>query len=610
MKPLFAGLVALAVAVPASAELPEGNWRLSQHSTPLSDSRLLVLKVETKDGKPTAAVSDSMKQVMARGQEPTPVEVKVTEFKVDGDNVTLSATVAGQPLEFEGALDAKDKKTVYGSIDNGRLVTRARLTMQDDGKLAPFNAADRPKAPEPYAAAQKLNSAALQLQFRAQQAKDPNDRAELTAEIKKARAEADEKAPPLLRETVDKHADTPFAIDAAMQLLRGVAKTNPKPPEVDKWVNLIAADAARYGPRFARESAILTAEVLNTQGGYSPIALKAATKGAEGLTDKVPLATQSRALKALKAAQTASGQVNEARETDVRLVKVEAGLDAEYAKKVPPFKPEKVAGRSNKDANRLVVMELFTGAQCPPCVAADVAFDALEKAYDANDVVLIQYHMHIPGPDPLTNPDTIARWDYYRGKFAENVRGTPTTLFNGKPFEDYDKEPTHRGGGAMANAENKFRQYRAIIDPLREAKAEVTVIGSAKRTGDKVHVEVAVDGAKEPGEKVRLRFLVVEEKVKYVGGNGLRFHHKVVRAAPGGAAGMPLTGKDAKQAIDVDLAGIKKDLTKYLDGYAADRPFPNPDRPMDLAHLSVIALVQDDATGEILNAAEFEVTGK
>src|SRR5687768_8537806 len=123
MRYVFAGLVAVALAAPAAAELPDGHWRLSQYGPAIFEQRLFVLKVETKDGKPTATVSDSMKQVTARGQEPTPVEVKVKEFKVDGDQVTLSATVAGQPLDFEGALDAKAKKTIYGSVDNGRLVS-------------------------------------------------------------------------------------------------------------------------------------------------------------------------------------------------------------------------------------------------------------------------------------------------------------------------------------------------------------------------------------------------------------------------------------------------------------------------------------------------------
>ena len=51
-----------------------------------------------------------------------------------------------------------------------------------------------------------------------------------------------------------------------------------------------------------------------------------------------------------------------------------------------------------------VLVELFTGAECPPCVAADLAFDALGKTYKPTDVVLLEYHLHIPGPDALTNP--------------------------------------------------------------------------------------------------------------------------------------------------------------------------------------------------------------
>ena len=52
---------------------------------------------------------------------------------------------------------------------------------------------------------------------------------------------------------------------------------------------------------------------------------------------------------------------------------------------------------------------------------------------------------------------------------------------------------------------------------------------------------------------------------------------------------------------------MKKGLTKYLDDFATTRPFPNTDRPMDLKHLKVIALVQDDESLEILNAMQFDV---
>ena len=47
--------------------------------------------------------------------------------------------------------------------------------------------------------------------------------------------------------------------------------------------------------------------------------------------------------------------------------------DAEYLRAFPPLKVEPFAG-SKKD-NRTVLVELFTGAQCPPCVAADIAFE-------------------------------------------------------------------------------------------------------------------------------------------------------------------------------------------------------------------------------------------
>ena len=63
----------------------------------------------------------------------------------------------------------------------------------------------------------------------------------------------------------------------------------------------------------------------------------------------------------------------------------------------------------------MALVELFTGAQCPPCVAADIAFDAeAVKSYKAADVVLLQYHLHIPGPDPLTNADSEKRQQVLR----------------------------------------------------------------------------------------------------------------------------------------------------------------------------------------------------
>ena len=50
------------------------------------------------------------------------------------------------------------------------------------------------------------------------------------------------------------------------------------------------------------------------------------------------------------------------------------------ADKVPFIAVKPFAGRKGK-SDRAVLVELFTGAQCPPCVAADMAFDALPQTY-------------------------------------------------------------------------------------------------------------------------------------------------------------------------------------------------------------------------------------
>ena len=282
------------------------------------------------------------------------------------------------------------------------------------------------------------------------------------------------------------------------------------------------------------------------------------------------------------------------------LAKLDAVLDAEYLKSVPPFKPTAYAGRKDQSANRVAVMELFTGAQCPPCVATDAAFDALMKTYKPADVVLIQYHVHIPGPDPLTIPESVARFDYYRKEFPEAVRGAPTSVFNGKPQAG--------GGGAMTASENKYNQYTGVIDPLLEKTTAVKVAGKATRAGDKIDIQLEVtEGA---GDDMKLRVLVVEESVKYVGGNQMRFHHHVVRAMPGGAGGVAITDKTFKHTATTDLAEVRKELTKYLDEYGKTRPFSKPDRPMEMKELKVIALVQNDKTKEIVQAVQIEVEGK
>jgi hypothetical protein len=77
---------------------------------------------------------------------------------------------------------------------------------------------------------------------------------------------------------------------------------------------------------------------------------------------------------------------------------------------------------------------------------------------------------------------------------------------------------------------------------------------------------------------------------------------------PGGAAGTAVTDKNLKMQVAVDLPELRKTLTSYLDTFVgANGPFPRQIRPMEMRDLRVVALVQDDATNEILNAVQVGV---
>src|SRR5262245_12971462 len=250
------------------------------------------------------------------------------------------------------------------------------------------------------------------------------------------------------------------------------------------------------------------------------------------------------------------------------------------------------SSKAKTKGNRAVLVELFTGAQCPPCVAADVAFDALAKTYAPGEVVLLQYHEHIPGPDALTNADSEARLDYYK----RSIKGTPTVMVNGKLGP--------QSGGGLQHAEEPYGDLRDHIERHLDKPTPTKVQVQATRKGDKIQIKVSATGDKL-GEKARLRVVLTEEWVRYRGSNRLAYHHDVVRAMPGGPQGVVLM-KEHK--FDIDVGELRKSLTKYLDDFQKNEgPFLDDQRPMRLDHLRVVAFVQDDDTREVLQAAQAAV---
>jgi hypothetical protein len=374
-------------------------------------------------------------------------------------------------------------------------------------------------------------------------------------------------------------------MNAARTLLAEAGRHKATAAEVRGWADRLYKAAEAYGPRYQRQAAVDIARALTPQADTAAVAVEYARRAERMITPKDSPVTQKMTLQTVAAALRSAGKEAEANEVDAREQKIDWVKVSTYP------------GRKGK-SNRAVLVELFTGAECPPCVAADVAFDALRKTYKPSDVVLLEYHLHVPGPDPLTNPATEARSKYY----GDVVEGTPTILFNGKAEAG--------GGGGMAGGQGKYEEYTLTIDPLLEKPGDAKLKASAVRNGDKIEIAAEAADVDGPPEKLRLRVALVEEQVKYTGGNKLPMYHHVVRALPGGPAGVTLKDRSAKQTVTVDLKELREQLTKYLTDSGKENPFPRKDRPLDLKHLQVVAFVQNDDTREVLQAVTAEVIDK
>jgi tetratricopeptide (TPR) repeat protein len=275
---------------------------------------------------------------------------------------------------------------------------------------------------------------------------------------------------------------------------------------------------------------------------------------------------------------------------------LESMLDTEYYKRFPnpihlaPYKP------TEKRADRTVLAEVFTGAGCGPCAGADVAFDAAMERYSRRDLAVVMYHVHIPRPDPMTIVESTARYESY-GK-----NGVPAYAIDGKKSV---------GGGSRGMAQSVFDRFQKDLEADLETPAEAQVKIDADIAGGTVKVSAAVDGVKSDSKDLRVRVLLVEKEIRYLGENGIRFHPMVVRAV-GGEKGegyaIEANGKGTFEAT-FDLEATGKDIRKQLDEYEAKghrgEPFKFSAKKdqIDRAHLAVVVFVQDDKTKHVLQAA-------
>ncbi len=275
------------------------------------------------------------------------------------------------------------------------------------------------------------------------------------------------------------------------------------------------------------------------------------------------------------------------------------------------FKSSSAAPPANPAGKRVSLCELFTGAACGPCVAADMATVGLEATYPSSSLIVLRYHQHIPLPDPLANADAVTRLAYYEQS------STPTVILNGRQVQGI--------GGFFDYSQLMYEELSKKVDRVVGSDSKISIQLSADAKDGTLSLSAKVDGTKDLPQSARLKLVLAEGVIRFNASNGIRRHEMVVRYMPGGPDGIaPIEGRLSYES-SLELADIKQELVDYLETTAKqyEQPFalppqlrqqmpngPFPVRPLELKPLHLIVFVQDDASQEVLQAAIIPVSGK
>lgn len=261
-------------------------------------------------------------------------------------------------------------------------------------------------------------------------------------------------------------------------------------------------------------------------------------------------------------------------------------------------------------------------------MGAGLAFQAALDRYRREDLVLLSYHVHIPLPDPMVNPSTLARQAFY------GVRSSPSYVVDGE---------SSGGGGSADGAKTLFESR---IDPMiakhMQEQPEAAIGLKATTVGSTVKVKTKVSKITSKSDKLKLQIALVEDQVPFSGENGMRFHEMVVRglavapsapvkgkkpeanapaaAKPGAtpaSTGFALKpGKGGTFEYTFDLTKAVADARAHLEDFETNQrkgeyTFRKKMHEIDASRLSVVAFVQDEATRKILQAVYVKsATGK
>ncbi|WP_162657597.1 hypothetical protein [Tuwongella immobilis] len=466
------------------------------------------------------------------------VEPKVTELIIQDDQVRFTLTLGAAKVPFDGKI-AKDRKKILGS---GSLDGQSMLMEMTPSKL-----------------------------------RDCKDSFALNQE---------------LFTQVEPGLEY---FDVAFGLLSEMEAKKQAPEAVRAVVDRVASTAANYGSSWERRMAISMAEILTKQKSLIPVGLEQARRAERLLPASEAISTQIDFLETMLRIFRDAKQDADVKELETRIAKLEARDYLEYTRSLP-FPVEPFAGRKGK-SNRTLLVELFTNSEAQGAAAPTVALEGIRKAFKPTEVIVLQYHLHIPAPSTLVNKDAEERQQYYRGKLT----AMPGLFLNGAPVRE--------NGGPRSQAKAKYTTYREVFTEMLEQAPASQLKATLTRNGDEIKVTAEVSSDAAPKDKMSVRFALVEERVRSAGASGVRYHHNLVRTFLGGAAGKPITKAKEDVSVSYKLADLEPALNQYLDTFAKELAadganYVRSERPMELKRLRIVAFLQNDTSQEIIQAIE------
>jgi len=219
-------------------------------------------------------------------------------------------------------------------------------------------------------------------------------------------------------------------------------------------------------------------------------------------------------------------------------------------------------------AVKYVLFEHFTQASCGPCAQQNPSFQNDILQNNKGVVHHIAYHTSWPGTDPMNayNPtDVQDRVTYY------NVSGVPTMQMLGKYW-------TGQPGGVTQSMVNSEASKGSPIS----IRVTETSDGSIRTVRVVVH-----SFGTPPTGTMFLRTVVIESDISYTsppGSNGEKDFPNVMRKMLPNPSGYSYT------------AAPQGDSVVFISAYSLDQA------NWDTTKIYVVAFVQDDVTGEVINS--------